>query len=62
MLNKEIYGFHFDVDELKRKYLLSSQQKLNLELNLNHVLPFYLREIGTDFNADGIALIGVLSA
>ncbi|RIA96708.1 hypothetical protein C1645_754275 [Glomus cerebriforme] len=42
VLNKEIYGMDFDANELKRKYLLTSLQKLNLERNLKQVLPFYL--------------------
>ncbi|RIA96709.1 hypothetical protein C1645_802248 [Glomus cerebriforme] len=42
ILNKEIYDRNFDGSELKRKYFLTSYQKLNLETNLKQVLPFYL--------------------
>ena len=31
LLNKEIYGINFDVNELKRRYLLTLHQILNLE-------------------------------
>ncbi|GBB84514.1 hypothetical protein RclHR1_11090002 [Rhizophagus clarus] len=41
ILNKEVYGVNFDVTELKRKYLLTLHQKLNLEQNLKQVLPSY---------------------
>ncbi|GBC06058.1 hypothetical protein RclHR1_00660012 [Rhizophagus clarus] len=42
MLNKEVYNRNFDANELRSKHLLTSYQKLNLELNLREVLPFYL--------------------
>jgi len=39
MLNKEVYGMDFDVNNLKRKYLtLTPPQKFNLELNLKQIL------------------------
>ncbi|CAB4475046.1 hypothetical protein RhiirA1_461620 [Rhizophagus irregularis] len=41
ILNKEIYGFDFDVTELRRRYLLTLHQKLNLERNLRQILPSY---------------------
>ena len=41
ILNKEIYGMDFDVNDLKRKYVLTLRQKLNLEQNLKQILPFY---------------------
>ncbi|CAB4395087.1 unnamed protein product [Rhizophagus irregularis] len=40
ILNKEIYGIDFDVNELKYKYTLTWNQKLNLEQSLKEVLPF----------------------
>ncbi|UZO06008.1 uncharacterized protein OCT59_026344 [Rhizophagus irregularis] len=40
ILNKEIYGIDFDVNELKYKYTLTWNQKLNLEQSLKNVLPF----------------------
>lgn len=43
ILNKEIYGRDFDIDDLKRKYVLTSDQKFNLKLSLQQqILPFYL--------------------
>ncbi|GBB98210.1 hypothetical protein RclHR1_03170006 [Rhizophagus clarus] len=42
ILNKEIYGRDFDVNDLKRDNALTTSQKLNLELNLKLVLPSYL--------------------
>jgi hypothetical protein len=45
ILNKEIYGIDFDVNELKRKYTLTLDQKLNLELNLKNFLPFVQEQI-----------------
>ncbi|CAB5128932.1 unnamed protein product [Rhizophagus irregularis] len=45
ILNKEIYGIDFDVNELKRKYALTLDQKLNLELNLKNFLPFVQEQI-----------------
>ncbi|CAB4405188.1 unnamed protein product [Rhizophagus irregularis] len=41
ILNKEFYGFDFDVTELGRRYLLTLHQKLNLERNLRQILPSY---------------------
>lgn len=38
MLNKEIYGMNFDINNLTYKYLLTSYQKYNLELNLSQLL------------------------
>ncbi|GBC07468.1 hypothetical protein RclHR1_00750002 [Rhizophagus clarus] len=40
ILNKEIYGIDFDVNDLKRKYTLTWNQKLNLEQSLKRVLSF----------------------
>ena len=48
MLNKEIYGRNFDVNELKRKYPLTLYQKLNLELNLKHSYHYILEESNSD--------------
>jgi hypothetical protein len=52
ILNKEIYGMDFDVNNLKRKNLLTSHQKLNLELSLKRDILFYLcipeREMRSD--------------
>ncbi|PKK66919.1 hypothetical protein RhiirC2_784185 [Rhizophagus irregularis] len=39
ILNKEIYGINFDINDLKRKNILTWNQKFNLELNLKQVLP-----------------------
>jgi hypothetical protein len=41
ILNKEIYGFDFDITELSRRNLLTLHQKLNLERNLKQILPSY---------------------
>ncbi|CAB4392172.1 unnamed protein product [Rhizophagus irregularis] len=41
ILNKEIYGFDFDVTELRRRNSLTLHQKLNLERNLKQTLPLY---------------------
>lgn len=41
ILNKEIYRMEFDVNDLKTKYSLTSHQKLNLQLNLKEILPYY---------------------
>jgi hypothetical protein len=41
ILNKEFYGINFDVTELKCRYLLTLNQKLNLESNLKQILPSY---------------------
>ncbi|GBC06059.1 hypothetical protein RclHR1_00660013 [Rhizophagus clarus] len=49
ILNKEIYGVDYDVNELKRKYILHLNQKLNLESNLKGFLPFIQDQI---FNSD----------
>jgi hypothetical protein len=45
ILSKEIYGIDFDENELKRKYTLALDQKLNLELNLKSFLPFVQEQI-----------------
>ncbi|RIA96710.1 hypothetical protein C1645_815024 [Glomus cerebriforme] len=55
LLNKKIYGRDFDPNDLKRQYTsLTSHQKLNLELNLKQVLPYYLcipeKEINSNSN------------
>ncbi|RIA96711.1 hypothetical protein C1645_754281 [Glomus cerebriforme] len=55
LLNKEIYGRDFDVNDLKRKYVLTWNQQLNLKLNLERVLPFYIPvnlvgQMGSDSN------------
>ena len=42
LLNKEIYGRDFDVNDLKCKYILTYDQKSNLKLNLEQIIPFYL--------------------
>ncbi|GBB93627.1 hypothetical protein RclHR1_02200008 [Rhizophagus clarus] len=42
MLNKEIYGIDFDVNEMRHRYLLTLHQKLNLERELKQILPLYL--------------------
>jgi hypothetical protein len=42
MLNKEVYNRDFDANELRRTHLLTTYQKLNLEINLKEVLPRYL--------------------
>jgi hypothetical protein len=44
LLNKEIYGMDFDVKDLKRGYLLTLHQKLNLEENLKQILPSYFTQ------------------
>ncbi|CAG8698672.1 uncharacterized protein OCT59_009058 [Rhizophagus irregularis] len=41
MLNREFYGFDFDVAELRRRNSLTLHQKLNLERNLKQTLPLY---------------------
>ncbi|GBC06057.1 hypothetical protein RclHR1_00660011 [Rhizophagus clarus] len=42
ILNKEIYGRDFDIEDLKRKYILTSNQKSNLKLYLQQqILPLY---------------------
>ncbi|CAB4478868.1 hypothetical protein RhiirA1_470366 [Rhizophagus irregularis] len=41
ILNKEIYGFDFDVTELRRRNSLTLHQKLNLERNLKQTIPLY---------------------
>src|SRR4051794_24672912 len=41
ILNKEIYGMEFDVNDLKRRYFLTLHQKLSLERNLKQILPLY---------------------
>ena len=42
ILNKEIYGMDFDFSDLKRRVLLTLDQKFNLEQNLKRILPLYL--------------------
>ena len=44
ILNKEIYGMKFGVNDLKRRYLLTMCQKLSLEQNLKQILPLYFME------------------
>ena len=44
ILNKEIYGMDFDINELKRRYSLTLRQKLNLEQNLKQILPLYFSQ------------------
>ena len=34
----------FDVNDLKRRYLLTLHQKLNLERNLKQILPLYFMQ------------------
>jgi hypothetical protein len=58
ILNKEVYGMDFNVEDLKRKdLLLTSYQKLNLKLNLKQVLPFYL-DILSDYNGNTSSFCG----
>jgi hypothetical protein len=45
ILNKEIYGIDFDINDLKCKYNLTLNQKKNLYLSLNQVLPFLQEQI-----------------
>lgn len=45
ILNKEIYGRDFDMSDLKRKSLLTSDQKINLELSLKKNFPFLQYQI-----------------
>jgi hypothetical protein len=52
ILNKEIYGRDFDVNNLKRNDILLIREKLNLELNLKKVLPFYLYIPGSEMRSD----------
>ncbi|CAB4392168.1 uncharacterized protein OCT59_009055 [Rhizophagus irregularis] len=54
LLNKEIYGMDFDVKDLKRRYLLTLYQKLNLEENLKQILPSYFLQFHT---ADSEAML-----
>jgi hypothetical protein len=42
ILNKEIYGRNFDVNDLKRKHLLTLHQKFYLEQNLKQDILYYL--------------------
>ncbi|RIA95224.1 hypothetical protein C1645_816953 [Glomus cerebriforme] len=45
ILNKEFYGMDFDVTDLTRKnVLLTLRQKLNLELNLEQILPWHVSQ------------------
>ena len=44
ILNKEIYGMDFDVNDLEYWYLLTLNQKLNLEQNLKRILPLHLSQ------------------
>src|SRR5687768_14153794 len=39
ILNKKFYGMDFDVNDLKRRFLLTLRQKLNFEQNLKQILP-----------------------
>ncbi|GES85877.1 hypothetical protein GLOIN_2v1836766 [Rhizophagus clarus] len=39
ILNKEIYGIDFNVNDLKHKHTLTLNQKLNLELSIKQTLP-----------------------
>lgn len=45
ILNKEIYGRDFDMSDLKRKSLLTSNQKINLELSLKENFLFLQYQI-----------------
>ncbi|GBC06060.1 hypothetical protein RclHR1_00660014 [Rhizophagus clarus] len=45
ILNKEIYGREFNLNDNKQRYLLlTSRQKLNLEISLKQILPLYLSQ------------------
>ena len=41
ILNKEIYGMGFDINDLKHRYSLTWRQKLSLEQDLKPILPLY---------------------
>ncbi|RIA96712.1 hypothetical protein C1645_815026 [Glomus cerebriforme] len=45
LLNKEIYGEDFDKNDLRCKYILTLDQKLNLESSLKEALPFVQDQI-----------------
>ncbi|PKB95786.1 hypothetical protein RhiirA5_436040 [Rhizophagus irregularis] len=47
MLNKKIYGIDIDINNLERKELLSLNQRLNLEQDLERILPFHLKQYHT---------------
>ena len=55
ILNKEIYGMDFDVNDLKHKYSLTLRQKLSLEQDLKLILPLYFPQhsIPESVNSDG---------
>ncbi|CAG8604228.1 uncharacterized protein OCT59_010639 [Rhizophagus irregularis] len=44
MLNKKIYGIDIGINNLKRKELLSLNQRLDLEQDLKRILPFHLTQ------------------
>ena len=50
ILNKEFYGIDFDVNDLKRKYLLTPYQKLNLELSLKQIIPCHLSQLSNEMS------------
>jgi hypothetical protein len=45
ILNKEFYGIDFDTNELKRKYTLTRDQKISLEISLKNDLLFLQDQI-----------------
>ncbi|CAB5368915.1 unnamed protein product [Rhizophagus irregularis] len=47
LLNKKIYGIDIDINNLERKELLSLNQRLNLEQDLERILPFHLKQYHT---------------
>src|SRR5947208_1482694 len=55
ILNKEIYGMDFDVNDLKHRYSLTWRQKLSLEQDLKPILPLYFPQhsIPESVNSDG---------
>jgi hypothetical protein len=54
ILNKEIYGRDFNLNDLKQKnLLLTSRQKLNLEISLKQILPMHLSPHPTHPFLDG---------
>jgi hypothetical protein len=53
ILNREIYGRDFRENNLKRKNLLSSKQKLNLKLNLTQYLHISKNEMRLGCNENG---------
>jgi hypothetical protein len=50
ILNKEIYGIDFDVNDLKRKCMLTLYQKLNLEFNFKESLKQILKRFVSFIN------------